>query len=49
LFQFDIVGRVDFNSPQFRRVFPAIVLGICGVGLALVAIAAVLTAIGFNQ
>jgi len=37
------------NSPEFRRTFPKVVLGMCGVGLFLVALATFLTAIGFNQ
>lgn len=36
------------NSPEFRRTFPKIVLGLCGAGLLLVFIAVVLTAIGYN-
>jgi hypothetical protein len=39
---------MDTNSPEFRRTFPKFVLGMCAVGLALVLIAVVLTAIGYN-
>ena len=39
---------MDTNSPEFRRTFPKIVLGICLLGLALVFIATILTAIGYN-
>jgi hypothetical protein len=41
--------EVDINSPGFRRTFPKIVLGVCGLGLFLVLVASVLTAIGYNQ
>lgn len=40
---------MDFNSPEFKRKFPKFVLALCFAGLALVAIAALLTAIGYNQ
>lgn len=43
-----IVEGMDMNSPEFRRTFPKIVLGLCGAGLLLVFIAVVLTAIGYN-
>ncbi len=39
---------MDMNSPEFRRTFPKVVLGLCFVGLALVLIAVVLTSIGYN-
>ncbi len=41
--------NVDINSPEFRRTFPKIVLGMATLGLALVLLAAILTAIGYNQ
>ena len=40
---------MDINSPEFRRLFPKIVLTVATVGLGLVFLAAVLTAIGYNQ
>ena len=43
-----IVEGMDMNSPQFRRTFPKVVLGLCGIGLLLVFIAVVLTSIGYN-
>jgi hypothetical protein len=40
---------VDFNSPEFRRTFPKVVLWMCTIGLGLVFLAAFLTLIGYNQ
>lgn len=40
---------MDIHSPEFKRTFPKIVLAMCFVGLTLVIIAVILTAIGYNQ
>ena len=40
---------MDIHSPEFKRTFPKIVLTLCFVGLALVLISVILTAIGYNQ
>jgi multisubunit Na+/H+ antiporter MnhC subunit len=39
---------MDYNSPEFRRKFPKIVLTVIGVGLALIAFAAVATMVGYE-
>jgi hypothetical protein len=40
---------MDIQSPEFKRMFPKIVLAVCLVGLALVMISTFLVAVGYNQ
>ena len=44
-----IVKDMDTSSPEFRRTFPKVVLWMCAIGLGLVLVTVILTAIGYNM